>query len=111
MNIADAWSVLGKNWADLVRDLAAMPTDSGRVQHAEQLLAEARKIARKLMAKHHPDMNQDDPDSAIRFQAVSAALSAIEASTNEMLDKYQESKLRAEQLASKRAKDGFIVIK
>lgn len=111
MNVASAWAVLGRDWAAIVKDMADQPDTPSKVTRAEELLAEAKKLARKLMAEHHPDRNPDDPDATIRFQAASAALATIEADTAQLRSRYQEMQRRAEQLAKKRAKDGFIVIK
>ena len=106
MNVASAWTTLGKNWDDVVHDLTALPDAASRVQAVESLLIEARKLAKRLMAVHHPDKNPGDLGATKRFQHVKDALEAIELHTQLFKDKYEEMKARAE----KRQVDGFIVL-
>lgn len=108
MNISDAWLVLGKDWSSIVRDLSSLPDSASRVQAAETLLENAKKLAKKLMAVHHPDTNPGDAEAAERFRRVKDALTTIEANTEAFKTKYEEMKARAEQ---RRELDGFIVLK
>jgi hypothetical protein len=108
MNMANAWAVLGKDWDSIVRDLSSLPDSASRIQEAEKLLADARKLAKKLMAVHHPDKNPGDLEAAKRFQRVQEALEVVESSTESFKNSYEAMKARAEQRA---ASDSFIVIK
>jgi hypothetical protein len=108
MNMANAWAVLGKDWDAIVRDLSLLPDSASRVQEAERLLADARKLAKKLMAVHHPDKNPGDSEAAERFQRVRGALETIESNTESFKNSYGAMKARAEQRA---ASDSFIIIK
>jgi hypothetical protein len=106
MNVADAWTILGKDWDALVRDLQALPDSASRVQEAERLLIDARKLAKRLMAVHHPDKNPDDLEATKRFQRVKEALEIVESNTALFKAKYEALKTRVEQ-----RQDGFIVLK
>jgi uncharacterized protein (DUF342 family) len=108
MNVSDAWTVLGKDWNSIAETLSSLPDAAARIQATESLLIDAKKLAKKLMAVHHPDKNPGDFDAAARFQRVKDALLTIEDNTESFKAKHESMKARAEQRA---ASDGFIVIK
>lgn len=93
MNMAQAWKILNKDWAAIVRNLRSMPGFESRVLETERLLVEAKKTARQLMAANHPDKNPHDPvGSTKRFQRIKEALDTIEASTIAHRSKYETLK-------------------
>lgn len=108
MNVASAWAALGKDWESIVKDLTVLPNSASRVQAVETLLLEAKKLAKRLMALHHPDKNPGDPEATRRFQHVKTALETIESNTETFKNSYEIIKTRAEQ---RRESDGFIVLK
>jgi len=108
MNVAGAWAALGKDWDSIVKELLGLPDAASRVQAAEKMLMDARKLAKRLMAVHHPDKNPGDVEATKRFQHVKEALEVIESNTESFKANYETLKARAEQ---RRESDGFIVLK
>lgn len=86
MGAAEAWAVLGKDPAAVFARLAALPRSS-RAAAAEQDLAEARKLAKTMMAAHHPDRG-GDPE---KFRRVNDALASIEAHTADFIKRITEA--------------------
>jgi hypothetical protein len=108
MNIADAWRVLGREWADVIRDISSPTTSIQRVERAESLLSYARKVAQQIMVENHPDHNPGNDDAAIRFMTAQEALRVIEYNTKSMRTKLETMQ---EKIAKKAASDGYIIIK
>jgi hypothetical protein len=80
LSLRDAWLVLGREprrIAEVIRSRA------DRVAAAEELLASARGLARRLLGLHHPDKNPGDREAPERFALVQEALSVVEAGTEE----------------------------
>ncbi len=78
LSLRDAWLVLGREprrVAEFIR------SKSDRVAAAEELLASARGLARRLLGLHHPDRNPGDDGATERFALVKEALSVVEAGT------------------------------
>ena len=105
MDLQKAWAVLGKD----IREVKAEASSAGgleeRLAVLEQLLAEAKRTARRRMAENHPDKNPEDPKAAARFRDVKEAISLIERMTEDFRTSVTEA------LASRGApKDGTIII-
>lgn len=92
LSLRDAWLVLGREPRRIAEAIRSRPD---RVAAAEELLASARALARRLLGLHHPDRNQGDPEARERFELVQEALSAVEEGTE---DFRRESGERAERL-------------
>ena len=96
MTLGEAWMVFGKDARDVLRDLSSKPRKE-RVALARTMLDEAKKMAKKLMAKHHPDRGGDSK----MFVRVQNAIASLEEHTNEFELRMQEAILRAEEKALK----------
>ena len=87
MTVWEAWKLLGKDPQVIMGILQGSPSPQGKAQVAKDILEIARKLAKKLMAKNHPDLNQDDPTAINRFKQIQAAISTIEINTEEFQHK------------------------
>ena len=96
MNISDAWTALGWSWDDITKSLSEIRGTENRIAKAESLCAEAKKVARKLLAAHHPDTNPGDAGAARRFQHVKAAIDTIEKNTEAFKLAFEASKEKAQ---------------
>ena len=81
LSLPEAWLVLGR---DPKRVADAIRGSRDRVEAAQAELEEARKIARGLLALHHPDRNQGSPKAAERFRLVQEAIEVVEKATEEL---------------------------
>jgi hypothetical protein len=98
LSLRDAWLVLGREprrIAEVIRSRA------DRVAAAEELLASARGLARRLLGLHHPDKNPGDREAPERFALVQEALSVVEAGTEEFRSQTEDRAL---------ARDGSVFI-
>lgn len=92
-----AWRELGRDLAAITSEVSKLPRDA-RVAALRGLAAEAKKLAKALMARHHPDRGGDPA----RFMAVQAALESVEAHTEDYARKAEERAREAEERAAKR---------
>jgi hypothetical protein len=106
VNVAEAWSTLGVDWDRIAAKLMAMPDFASRVSATENLCSDAKKIAKKLMAVHHPDKNPGDTEAADRFNRVKQALETIEKSTESLKESYEKMLAKAKD----RADSGNVII-
>jgi hypothetical protein len=106
--MSTAWTVLGKDWKVITEEILACSSIAARVEKAEKLLEEAKKLAKNLMIANHPDKNLDDSDADVRFKTVVEAISVIEANTMSMRKKFENMKQRDE---NRMLSNGFITIK
>lgn len=90
MSLAEAWTVLGEDPEEVLRGLKSKPDLQSRVAAAKELLAAAERIAKNLMAAHHPDRNQGDPKAQGRFLRVKAAMDSIRSATSDLEKKAAE---------------------
>lgn len=97
MAARDAWLVLGKDPEAVFRRLAGLPRGE-RVSAARADLAEARKLAKALMAAHHPDRGGD----ADKFRMVNSAMISIESHTEDFARKVREADEEAERRQERR---------
>lgn len=105
LSLEAAWRILGKNASVILSEIKALPTRAARVEATTLALEKARKIARELSLKYHPDKNPSE-DSAAKFRDVQNAVACITYHTEELLRKSNEIDARA---SSQR--DGFIELK
>jgi len=87
MTLREAWETLGKDPDRIMEILFGLPDIQSRAEATEKILEKARKLARDLMIKNHPDVNPDDPLAGEKFKQVQAALSTIESHTKEFQNK------------------------
>jgi len=86
MKAYEAWSVLGKDPARVFSRLASLPR-SGRAAAAAEDLSEARRIAKSLMAVHHPDRGGDPKE----FRRVNDAIISLESYMEEFSRRLAEA--------------------
>lgn len=92
-----AWRLLGRDPAAVAARVAALPRER-RVGALREAVEEAKKLARALMAKHHPDRGGDPS----KFRLAKAALESIEHHTDEYARKSEERAKQAEERAARR---------
>lgn len=92
MDIAEAWRALGEDPGEVVKEIRSCPDVPSRIQAAEAALARAERIARALMATHHPDRNQGDVSAERRFKRVQAALESVRFHTAELKKRASQTK-------------------
>lgn len=108
MNIVEAWEAVGGS-AEAVFDRARRAGDTAaRAAVLRASVEEARRLARTMMARHHPDKNPGDAGAASRFVRVQEALRLIEHETAEFERKAAN---RAEEQERRRNRDGLIIIR
>ena len=106
MALEDAWKTLGEDPGEVMSRISGLPTRQERIAAVEKALEDARKIAKKLSAVHHPDKNPGDQSSAARFKRVQEAVDTIAYHTEQIKKKNADLDGR---IALDR--DGFIEIK
>lgn len=92
MTLGEAWAVLGRNAGEVLSELKSHPK-AKRIELARDMLAEAKKTAKHLMAKHHPDKGGDPS----KFIAVQKAVSILEFHTAEFESRMTEAIKRLEE--------------
>jgi hypothetical protein len=86
MTVWDAWKLLGRD-PQIIAGMLQESSLQNKAQIADDTLDTARKLAKKLMAKSHPDVNPDDPNAADKFKQIQDALSVIEVNTEDFKNK------------------------
>lgn len=76
MDISEAMNIIGIPPSSYFNRMASL-TRKEQMDEASQMLTEARKKAKVLMAKHHPDRGGD----AEKFKKVNSAMQLIESQT------------------------------
>lgn len=71
-----AWEILEKDGIAIVKAIMKLPTLDERVKAIEIACHRARHLAKKMMAKYHPDVNPD-PAAISKFRAVQDAMDSI----------------------------------
>jgi len=92
MGIADAWRALGEDPEEVVREIRSCPDVPSRIAAAEAALSRAERIAKALMAAHHPDRNQGDSSAERRFKRVQAALESVRFHTGDLKSRASRTK-------------------
>ena len=101
LDIPSSWKKLGFDFVAVMSELSSLPRKE-RVPRAREMLESAKKKARSLMGKHHPDRGGNEAE----FRAVAEALRTIEDATDEFEKKMSRFVSDAEVAASKKV---FIV--
>jgi hypothetical protein len=101
-SIYEAWKILGKDAKQIIRIAMNYPSLDERIKVIDEILVRARKIAKKLSAQHHPDVNPNDPDAERKFKDVQLALKSIEYHTNQFKINAAQVKLETENKRSSR---------
>jgi hypothetical protein len=99
VNIPEAWETLGENWVDVAATLSGTKV-SNRNEAVDQLYTKARKLARVLLAKYHPDTNKA-PGSIKKFHSIQEALRLIETETENFKKKLKMKQSKPEKPVDK----------
>jgi len=78
MDLHKAWSLLGRDSERIIHTIKALPRDQ-RAEAAKKILEKAKKMAKELSSKHHPDVG-GDPE---KFKLIWEAVRIIETHTKE----------------------------
>lgn len=89
MPLREAWEILGKDPDRIMQLLSGLPDIKSRAEAAGKILEKAKKLAKILMAKNHPDVNPGDLGASERFKRIQEALSAIESHTKDFQGKVE----------------------
>lgn len=92
MGVAEAWKALGEDPEELIGEIRSCPDVQSRIAAAEAALARAERVARALMAAHHPDRNQGDSKASQRFHRIKMAIDSIRFHTAEFKDAASRTK-------------------
>lgn len=106
ISLEAAWKVLGKDSGELVSSMRQLPDLDSRLAAAEAACEEAKRLARGLMRKNHPDVNPGDPGAAARFREAQEALECVRWHTEELREA-----VKAVKEAPPRPSKSLIVIK
>lgn len=91
MDLREAWTTLGLDPDGVFGRIASRTGRDERVRAAEEELAGARSVARRLMGLHHPDRNPGDPLASERFRRTEEALRTIERETARLRELAREA--------------------
>jgi hypothetical protein len=97
MPLHEAWSILGKDAKIIMIEVANLPRDK-RAAALLIFVDEAKRLAKSLMAKHHPDRGGDGSE----FRRVQDALSAIVHHTDEFIKRIADISQKAEEMSARR---------
>lgn len=97
MSLDRAWRLLGQDSSEIYSRILDKPKGE-RVEALRCEYLYAKKYAKVLMAKHHPDRGGDPT----KFRLIHEALSVIEFHTNEYERKYEEKRRSVEEAAERR---------
>lgn len=98
-----AWVLLGEDPGRVAATLKSAPLAT-RGEVAGRLLERARKSAKALMVKNHPDRNPGDAGAQSRFVAVQRALASIEEHTADFQKKLAAKLLEDEHTRAKKVR-------
>lgn len=84
--VDEAWIILGKNPKSIINSIMAHPL-SDRVRIIDEVLDQAKKIAKRLLAQNHPDVNNNSCESERKFKAIQLAIRSIEHHTEQFKEK------------------------
>jgi hypothetical protein len=97
MSIHEAWARLGKDANLIVNEVSKLPR-SERSAALDKLTDEAKRLARPLLAKYHPDKGGD----VSNFRVIQDSVTAIVNHTNEFKKRVSEITKRSASIASRR---------
>ena len=87
MDLTEAWTTLGKDIKEVFEPLSKLNGLSEKIKYISSQFEIAKRLAKNLMALHHPDRNPNDIDAANRFRRIQLALEIIENETNQFINK------------------------
>jgi hypothetical protein len=99
LQIDKAWAILGKDSKIIINHVIKYPFND-RVRVMDGILIQARKIAKALSAKNHPDVS-NDVDAELRFKEIQLAIRSIEYHTERFKEKARSVLLEKENSPSR----------
>jgi len=103
MDLARAWWTLGQDPKALIESMAKLPTRRERLEAAEKALDRAKKLAKEVSSRNHPDKHPGDPGASAKFREVQEALQSIIHHTAVLREKNAELDRKIAE-----GRDGFI---
>lgn len=94
LTLNESWAVLGWNAVSIISHLKDIQDPQARVEMAEKMLKNAKRISRKTLAKNHPDLNPGSVEHANKFKMINKAIRSLEIYTQDMRKKFEASKNR-----------------
>lgn len=91
MDLNAAWKLLGKSLPAILAEAKELRRDQ-RIPFLDERFVEAKKAAKGLMAKHHPDRGGDPSE----FKRVQEALRVVEEHTEGFRKKFAEAQAKRE---------------
>jgi hypothetical protein len=108
MTLYEAWKILGINLEEVASRIISRPRiDRGKAAEVEFDIA--KKYARNLMAKYHPDRNLDNIEAQTKFKDVQNALEVINKATEEFVQELQSVLEEEAQHKLKRQKNAVFI--
>lgn len=93
----EAWSILGKDINIIAKGITGLVREE-QVLAISALSEEAKRLARPLLVKHHPDLGGDIDE----FKRVQGALAAVIYHSEKFKEKVAEISQKAAETASRR---------
>lgn len=90
MPLFQAWEILGKDFKGLLTQIRTHENIKERIDATNKAFQNAKKIARKLMGKHHPDQGGDGH----KFLEVQKAIESIEYHTEQLMANFKHRPLK-----------------
>jgi len=97
ISIHEAWRRLGKDANLIMTEVSKLPR-AERSSALEKLASEAKRLARPLLAKHHPDIG----GNASEFRNIQDSVTAITNHTNKFKEELSEINRRSLEINSRR---------
>lgn len=97
LSVDEAWRILGKDAKQIIHIIMNYVSLDERIKVMDEILIRARKIARKLSAQYHPDVNPNDSDAGRKFRDIQSAIRSIEYHTEQFKIKADQIKLERSQ--------------
>ena len=94
MTLKEAWGILEKDLDGIMQFLSSLPDAKSQSEAIDRIYKKAKRIAKCLMAKNHPDVNRHDPLAPERFREIKQAIDTIEVHTEDFQKRVDKLMIR-----------------